>query len=425
MSGGQGAAGHPASSGAAEGTGQGGGTGQGATDAAALRARVLRAHADMHAWAFDHALPFWAQAGRDAQGLGFHETLTLTGAPGQSPAKRMRVQARQIYVYSHAALLGWSGGLEAAQHGYAFMTAHGERGDGAWVRLLAPDGSVLDRTADLYDQAFVLFALAWYARATGEREPLDRARQTIAWVRAHMTGPGGRGYHNSLPPEAGHRQQNPHMHLLEATLALFETTRDAYYAEFAAELIALFRDHFFHAGSGTLGEFFTDDWSEAPGEAGTHVEPGHHFEWVWLLDSYGSLTGDRLDAEARALYRFAVAHGTSKQTGLVVDVLGRDGAVRRGSARLWPQTEALKAHGVMARGLLAPDAGGHGPAAAAAVERTADSMLARYFAGVPRGGWLDQFDAAGRPVSDRMPTSSFYHVFMGYAELDRLARAMR
>ncbi len=377
---------------------------------------IRRAHRDMHRWAFEHALPFWAEAGRDGPGLGFHETLTLTGEPGRSPAKRMRVQARQIYVYSHAAILGWPGGLEAARHGYAFMTAHGERGDGAWVRLLGPDGAVLDRTADLYDQAFVLFALAWYARATGERDPVVRARQTLEWVRAHMTGPGGRGYHNTLPPEAGHRQQNPHMHLLEATLALFETTRDAYYAEFAAELIALFRDHFFHAPSSTLGEFFTDDWREAPGEAGTQVEPGHHFEWVWLLDSYGTLTGDRLDDEARALYRFACRHGTSPVTGFVVDTLGRDGTVRRGSARLWPQTEALKAHGVMAR-----DPGN--AEAHAAVERTTDAMLGHYFANVPRGGWMDQFDEHGRPMSDRMPTSSFYHVFMGFAELDRLARS--
>ncbi len=86
---------------------------------------------------------------------------------------------------------------------------------------------MLDRTADLYDQAFVLFALAWYARATGEREPLVRARETLEWVRAHMTGPGGRGYHNTCRPRPGTAQQNPHMHLLEATLALFETTRDA------------------------------------------------------------------------------------------------------------------------------------------------------------------------------------------------------
>ncbi len=110
--------------------------------------------------------------------------------------------------------------------------------------------------------------------------------------------------------------------------------------------------------------------------------------------------------------------------GVVVDALGRDGSVRHGTARLWPQTEALKAHGVMARGIAGA---AHGPgerAAAAAAARTAHAMLDRYFAVQPRGGWMDQFDAQGRPVSDRMPTSSFYHVFMSYAELDRLAGAV-
>jgi mannose/cellobiose epimerase-like protein (N-acyl-D-glucosamine 2-epimerase family) len=52
-----------------------------------------------------------------------------------------------------------------------------------------------------------------------------------------------------------------------------------------------------------------------------------------------------------------------------------------------------------------------------------DNLMRRFFHGCVAGGWIDQFDELGRPTADRMPTSSFYHVMMGYAELDKLARS--
>ena len=38
--------------------------------------------------------------------------------------------------------------------------------DGGWFRAVSVDGATLDNTRDAYDHAFVLFALAWYFRAT-------------------------------------------------------------------------------------------------------------------------------------------------------------------------------------------------------------------------------------------------------------------
>ena len=44
---------------------------------------------------------------------GFHDRLGLDGAP-VAAAKRVRVQARQAYVYATAAERGWAPGAEAA-----------------------------------------------------------------------------------------------------------------------------------------------------------------------------------------------------------------------------------------------------------------------------------------------------------------------
>ena len=372
------------------------------------------AHAAFRGWMFGQALPFWAGAGKDGPGLGVHEALRLDGTPAGLPFKRMRVQARQLYVFSHAALLGWAPGGAMADDIYGFMTRHGARADGAWARRLHPDGTVLDGTADLYDLAFVLFALAWYARLAGSEAPLAQARRTLDWIAHHMPHPPA-GYHNAVPWEDGPRQQNPHMHLLEAVLALYETSGDSYYADHARSLVALFRRHLFDPATGTLGEFFAPDWTPAPGDAGTHVEPGHHLEWAWLLDQHERLTDDEAGAEIGRLYDFALCHGVDPATGLVWDAVGRDGALRLRNFRLWPQTEALKAYAAMARRGRVDTL--------ARVAPTVRAIGTRFLQGCVPGAWTDQLDAAGAPASRGIPTSSFYHVFMAYAELDGLVAA--
>src|SRR5262249_25533413 len=120
------------------------------------------------------------------------------------------------------------------------------------------------------------------------------------------------------------------------------------FLKLADRLVDLFRDHFFDPTTGTLGEFFTDEWVKAAGAEGTHVEPGHHYEWVWILREYERLSGRNVDPEKRVLYAFANQFGRQPGSGLIVDVLDRSGTVRDASTRIWPQTEAIKAHAVMA-----------------------------------------------------------------------------
>ncbi|MDQ2801915.1 MAG: AGE family epimerase/isomerase, partial [Pseudomonadota bacterium] len=166
------------------------------------------AYQAFRAWMFDEALPFWATT-RDGPGLGFVEHLTLQGAPDPVSFKRMRLQARQIYVFSHAEILGWPGGREIARAGFDFIRQHGWREAGGWARRLGREGGVEDATADLYDNATVLFGLAWYARAAGDPEATEWANRTVTWVRQAMAAPHG-GFWNTLPPGAEPRQQNPH-----------------------------------------------------------------------------------------------------------------------------------------------------------------------------------------------------------------------
>ncbi len=57
-------------------------------------------------WLFEQCFPLWATNGVHPAG-GFHETLDFEGQPHGSGETRVRVQARQTYVFSQALRLGW------------------------------------------------------------------------------------------------------------------------------------------------------------------------------------------------------------------------------------------------------------------------------------------------------------------------------
>ncbi len=361
-------------------------------------------------WLRDHALPLWqSDAGWDAVHGGCVESLDLTGAPNLEANKRVRVQARQLYVFAHAALLGAEGAADHTVKIADFLHQKArDHGRGGWVHLLSPDGIVVDARRDMYDQAFVLHGLAWALRATQD----DRLKQfilpTLTFVDEELRHPAYGGFVESDLRELP-RRQNPHMHWLEALLALFETTGDDQLIAQADAIIELFRTRFFDEKTKTLGEYFAEDWHVADGAAGQVVEPGHHFEWVWLLHKYSRLGGKhKMKAHAQALYDFACSHALTGEAGFAVDELDRSGSVMRGTRRLWPQTEAIKAH-ITASRWWGADTGEY-------IARVTEGLFDTYFNVDPTGGWQDQFDETGAPLAKSMPASSFYHLMLGFAE---------
>ena len=73
-------------------------------------------------WLFREALPYWEQHGVDRIHGGYVEQLRLDGTDPQVNFKRTRVTGRQIYVFSHAAMLGYPNAADLARHGYEFLT---------------------------------------------------------------------------------------------------------------------------------------------------------------------------------------------------------------------------------------------------------------------------------------------------------------
>ncbi|MEE2879262.1 MAG: AGE family epimerase/isomerase, partial [Pseudomonadota bacterium] len=113
-------------------------------------------------WMVESCFPLWGQEGAGGHGL-FREFLDLTHRPVDTDTTRVRVQARQTYVFCMAYDLGWERDRaeRLIQMGVNALKGPCLRSDGLAGRVLATDGSGLsDARADLYDTAFVLYALA-------------------------------------------------------------------------------------------------------------------------------------------------------------------------------------------------------------------------------------------------------------------------
>lgn len=371
----------------------------------------------MDAWLREQALPLWATSGFDAEAGRFEEGLSFEGKRLPEVPIRLLVQARQIFVFALAHRRHRYPGADAlVERAFKSLQSDYFRPDGrdGWAFSIARDGSVVDSTRDLYAHAFVLLAVASYVRTTGKREGLALAHETLTFLDRDMAAPQGGGYLESVPVREGPRRQNPHMHLFEAMLALWECSGDRQFLDRAVKLVDLFADRFFQGEQGVLAEYFDAAMAPAAG-SGAIVEPGHHFEWCWLLRRHEGATGDdRIAAIVDRLYAHANRNGFDTE-GLIVDEVRPDGTIVKASRRLWPMTEAIKCN-------LAEAARGRSGSLENACALTA-LLYEQFLSGAPRGGWIDRLGEDGARLGDFMPASSLYHLVGAVDELSGASAA--
>jgi mannose-6-phosphate isomerase len=356
-----------------------------------------------------HSLPLWSSTGWDSSKGGFIERLDRDGEADHAAPRRTRVQARQIYCFAHAAKTGWyPEGREIALKGLDHLITKAKSPDGTpgFVHLLAPDGEVLDVRRDTYDHAFVLLALATVYQLTKDAQIKSEIDNVLVFLDSQLRSPQG-GFAEGVPPVMP-RRQNPHMHLFEAMIALFDATHDAAFQNRAGDIFSLFVSSFYDPKTQVLGEYFEDDWSRIQPVC---VEPGHLAEWVWLLKGFERITGCPTGIYRSALLASALRY-RDDVTGCLVDEGNTTGKITKTTRRCWPQTEIAKAWIAQAES---------GEVGAAEEARQALERLKIHYLDHPvTGGWYDQFDADGNSLVDFIPASTFYHVLCSVAEAERV-----
>lgn len=375
-------------------------------------ARAL--HDQLSRWLLESAYPLWSTQGRDLVRGGFHERLSVTGQPLDEP-RRARVQPRQIYSFAQARALGWRGDVGGiVQQGLSFFLTHYRRPDGLFRTLVAPDGTALDERAVLYDQAFALLAFASSAAFAGVsidvRSQAEQLRVAIE-RRFKRSVAGFETEYPSKPP----LQSNPHMHLFEASLAWKQVDGSGAWSSLADYIGELALARFIDPATGALRELFDNEWQPVPGVEGRIVEPGHQFEWAWLLLRWRGSADVDVRRAALRLIDIGERHGV--QRGVAINALLDDFAIHDPVARLWPQTERIKAAAIAARLT--------GEAKYWSMVSEAARGLQPYLATPVAGLWYDRLLPSGEMVDEPAPASSFYHIVAAIAELGALLEEPR
>lgn len=346
------------------------------------------------------AFDVWSKVGWDEERGGFVEQLNMQGEPEPMVDRRVRVQARQVFSFAKAIEMDWPDQDAAntlVEKGLNYIDTRLRHPDGGFVHLVAADSTPIKDQRDLYDHAFMILAGSAAYKATGSLLALKIAKDALAFIDAEMKCETHGGWTESIP-NAAPRRANPHMHLLEAMLEYHSATGDETALDRAREIVTLFECHFFNPATDVMAEFFAEDWNLTTDAAETIFEPGHHYEWATLLYMFEQVTGHDTLSWRHRLIKKADLHGRNRSTGLAINEIQADGTIIKPNSRLWHQFEMFRAH------LVHPSISQE-----ARTEYLLEQTFASFLTSGPKGGWVDEVDSNGAPVSLAVPASMLYH----------------
>jgi mannose-6-phosphate isomerase len=268
---------------------------------------------------------------------------------------------------------------------------------GGWFYSIDPQGAPLDQRKDLYTHAFILFACAHYWDKV--REPLvESVLNAVLEVLAQRFSTGDGLYEACLERDWSLLNtgplQNPLMHLAEAFLATLSVREDLAVQRALVELCTAMQQRFIDPQHSVLME-------KPLGSVDNWFEPGHQFEWYFLLESSPLLRGSKLHASVERAFAFTEQLGVDQSSGAVRAMLTLDGHSKDATQRIWAQAEYLRAL------TLRPDSGPSVLHQLQALQQR--SLHAR--------GWYECRDENGEVSRQDMPSTTPYHLATCYGGL--------
>ncbi|APC16199.1 N-acylglucosamine 2-epimerase [Pseudomonas frederiksbergensis] len=347
----------------------------------------------------DVIVPLWQGPGWNAAMALPYEALDAEHRPLPPQRYRAMACARQLYLF--ASLIG---DVPAAEERAAALFRSLQRHfhdaeHGGWFYSIDAHGAPLDQRKDLYTHAFILFACAHYWAKV--REPLvasvlNAALEVVAQRFATDDGL----YEASLDRDWSSLNtgplQNPLMHLAEAFLATLSVRDDTAVQTALVVLCDGMHKRFIHPDDGVMLE-------KPLGAVDNWFEPGHQFEWYFLLESSALLRGSTLHRSLSRAFSATEQQGVNQQTGAVRAMLdpNLDGRPRDETQRIWAQAEYLRAL------TLRPDS-------EALIQRQLLALQQRF---LHAGGWYECLDRDSAVSRGDMPSTTPYHLATCYRGL--------
>jgi cellobiose epimerase len=222
----------------------------------------------------------WYPLSVDTADGGFLSTFTYDFKPTGEQDKMIVTQSRHVWTNSKASEIypARKHHLEAAHHGFEFLR------DKMWDKQYGGFHWLVDKKGNpkasgqgektAYGNAFGIYALAAYYKASNDTAALNLAKKAFLWMEKHSHDSVYKGYYQHLKrdgsivlrdasvastAETGYKDQNSSIHLLEALAELYQVWPDPLVRERLQEMLVLIRDTITHP-KGYLVLFLTTDW---------------------------------------------------------------------------------------------------------------------------------------------------------------------
>lgn len=368
--------------------------------------------AQFHTLLATRVLPYWYDTAVDWTNGGY---ILADELKGRMPAteKQIVTQARAVWGFSLAHLKGYSTAqrhyLKAAENGYRFLaTKLRDPQNGGYFWATDLQGKVIDDRKQVYGQSFVMYALAEYYTASGDKEALRDAMELYhclqknahdvrhrGWFE-HFTRdwqlvdkPGGRVW----VEKPGCKSANTHLHLMEAFTDLYQASRDAEVRASLAEALDLNRRYFYPLDASKAAYHCRPDWQPVLEADSAGLSYGHNVEFAWLMVRAQQALKEKPDWQHFAAHvDHALAHGYDwTHGGLYYRGVGNEPATVTDKV-WWAEAELIAALTVALQ--HEPN-----PRYRDALDKQID-FLAR-FQTAPDGIWVDNVTAEGKPKGPR------------------------
>lgn len=280
---------------------------------------------------------FWLKRLIDHKNGGYHLNHDIAGADLGPAPKGIVSQARCLWYFSHllANGVGDDRHRAAADHGFDFIMAHMfDNESGGFYEQIGADGKTI--TVDrkhLYGQAFMLYGLSEYYKATKNPDALSLANQLFLTLehKAHDSMYGG--YRESYTRDwkildenapalmsvpSSYKLMNTHLHLMEALTNYFTVDDSALVRARLLELIAIQSNAVVRKTLGACTDKYHRNWLPINEPQFNRVSYGHDIENVWLLMDANRAAelsnGPYLDLYM-TLFAYSLEYGYDHQSG--------------------------------------------------------------------------------------------------------------
>lgn len=236
-------------------------------------------------------LPFWENLADEKNG-GYYGYVDKNLVVKPEAHKGCILNSRTLWTFATAArVLGDDRYLTYAKRAYDFMEKFEDNENGGVYWSVTPEGTPLDLTKHTYCQAFAIYGLAAYARATGMTEPLDKAMKLFRIIEDKCTDEGGYGeaYKPDFSPESNEklsengvmasRTMNTLLHVLEAYAELYRANGNEDVRKAGITCLERFLNVMYNRKERRLEVFYDADYKSLLDMQSF----GHDIEASWLM----------------------------------------------------------------------------------------------------------------------------------------------